>query len=401
MLLLSLLALQPPLPGQAVGEGLAIGSVSPAPRHAYPLEWSKTVRRLSEGECPLRAGEKVALRARHGLLMPSAAEPAIELGPGSVEIPSNGILAFAVDAPRPIRLRGRLRLEPDADLRPGLRYTVLLDDRVWATPMVRAEPWEGEGNAITGPQPDVEGVPPASVIELPPLKLRPGSHTIRVAGPHFRPAGVFHGLELTAESAEAEEPVLSFALLADTHLTLGPPAEWMNLKMGEHTADALGVTLEELKAEGIDFAIIAGDMTDRSLPGEFQVLADVVEAAGLRVLGCTGNHDVYRGEARGELVSALPAAFPAGAVDYATRVGPLRLVVMDSMDRSPARIEWLRDTLAADTETPTLFVCHYPVRNLGGASTAGFRLQDWSFGGEVLSLLRNAPNVLATLTGHT
>jgi hypothetical protein len=343
----------------------------------------------------------MTLRARHGLLMPSAAEPAIEPGPGSLEIPSDGLLAFAVDVPRDTHVRGRLRLEPSVDLRPGLRCTVLVDDRVWAAPMVRGGPWEGEGNAITGPQPDVEGVHPASVIELPPLALRPGTHTVRVTGPHFRPAGVFHGLELTAEAAGAEEPVLSFALLADTHLTLGPPAEWMNLKMGEHTADALGVTLEELKAEGIDFAIIAGDMTDRSLPEEFQVLEAVVEADGLRMLGCTGNHDVYRGEARGELVSALPEAFPGGAVDYATRVGPLRLVVMDSMDRTPARIEWLRETLAADTETPTLFICHYPVRNLGGVSSAGFRLQDWSFGGEVLGLLREAPNVVATLTGHT
>jgi hypothetical protein len=64
--------------------------------------------------------------------------------------------------------------------------------------------------------------------------------------------------------------------------------------------------------------------------------------------------------------------------------------------------DWLRKTLAADRETPTVFLFHYAPYNRGGVSSCGIRLEDWSGLGRdaLLPILRESPNVFATLNGH-
>jgi hypothetical protein len=77
------------------------------------------------------------------------------------------------------------------------------------------------------------------------------------------------------------------------------------------------------------------------------------------------------------------------------------VAVEDEAERAK-KVQWLADTLATDTTTPTVFVWHYPVFNRGSVSSCGFRLQDWSALGRatLLGILRGAPNVIAVINGH-
>ena len=118
----------------------------------------------------------------------------------------------------------------DRYLRPGLRVTVLWDDIVAAAPVVTAEPWQNEGNALTGPAPQITGTEPSQQVELTPCLLQPGRRYLMLAGPHFRAGGTFEGLELRILPREPQKPVYQFALLSDTHLGAGR-ATWMNVKM--------------------------------------------------------------------------------------------------------------------------------------------------------------------------
>ncbi len=118
----------------------------------------------------------------------------------------------------------------------------------------------------------------------------------------------------------------------------------------------------------------------------------------------------------------IPGLFPSDRTQYALDKPPLRFVVLDgswwrdregnaleAYDKSKAvrvvpkaeEVDWLRQTLAADTRTPTLVMCHYPFYASRGVTSCGYQLGKtmiWS--PDVLSILEAAPNVVATLNGH-
>ena len=70
----------------------------------------------------------------------------------------------------------------------------------------------------------------------------------------------------------------------------------------------------------------------------------------------------------------------------------------------PEQIEWLQWALASDVTTPTVIVSHYVFKANNDVSSAGFNLASVSsatVGSGVTELLAKAPNVVATLNGHT
>jgi len=168
--------------------------------------------------------------------------------------------------------------------------------------------------------------------------------------------------------------------------------------------------------------MIAGDMTDSATRPQFDQLASVLKDSGLPVYGCVGNHDAYHESSRPDQLELLPTSFVGGKTDYVLHRPPLRFIVLDgsywrSVDggfveryeraktrgigMKPAQLEWLRRTLAADTTTPTVVVSHYPFYNRRGLSSCGYRLGSTAAKGQVTDLLLQAPNVIATLNGHT
>ena len=66
-------------------------------------------------------------------------------------------------------------------------------------------------------------------------------------------------------------------------------------------------------------------------------------------------------------------------------------------------MQWLRDTLAADTQTPTIMMWHYGFYDRMSETSCGHMMRTSTCSGanSVLELLRESPNVIATLSGHS
>lgn len=163
-------------------------------------------------------------------------------------------------------------------------------------------------------------------------------------------------------------------------------------------------------------------MTDNGRRSQFEDLARAIKNAGLPVYGCVGNHDTGR-DSRADIAETLPGLFPDGIknTDYTFSRPPLRFVVLDgshwrdeegkihdhrvkgSKQTSYRKgfIGWLRKTLAADTETPTVIISHYQFYLPRGVSpVSGFYLGKTSMDKKLMAAIDAAPNVVATMNGH-
>ena len=392
------------------------------PIKAYPHVQSLLRRQADARVVAIEPGTRLSLDATDGAFAADLARPEVTSPdvPG-LRVPADGLLTFAVDVAEPMYVTGSLALRPDGDLRPGLRAYVLSDCTLVAAPMVVAPAWGplAPRDAV----PDIEGAPPAERVELAEWLLPAGRHYLTVAGPHFRPAGEFRELLVTPIDRPVQAPLLSFALLADTHLSEGHGA-YMNVIMGDAAAAALPGELETLWREGAEFALMAGDLVNSATRAQFELLARVLGTTDLPVYGCVGNHDAYHSSSRPDLLELAPDLFPGGRTDYVLDRGPLRFIVMDAsywrtrdgqivdyydaengtgIGLRPEQLEWLRDTLAADMRTPTVVVWHYGFYDRAGESSCGHRMRASTCQGadQVLGILREAPNVIATLSGHS
>jgi hypothetical protein len=427
----------------------------PYPSEIWPRLESSLHTAANKRVSPLKPGDTLTLDARHAALAPdtatAGASPATPAPDGTILIPANALLTFAIDAKDDLNLTGTLELHhPTApasltssattdgaaappienreskiqNLHPGLRATVLADDTVIAAPGIKAAAWKGASGpgGRPGPAPDISGEPPPSTIPLAPFRLAKGRHYITIAGPHIRPAGAFAKLELRAAPRPAEKPLCTFGLFSDTHLGFGR-SNWMNVKLNAGAAGELETALRQLKREGATFAILAGDMTDNGRRSQFEDLARVIKRADLPVYGCIGNHDTFR-DSRKDIAATLPKLFPSGAetTDYAFTRPPLRFIVLDgshwkgknvptqgfrggSADQTTYRediADWLRDTLAEDTTTPTIIISHYHMYLRRGVSpVTGYDLGNGEWmDKKIMTVLDAAPNVVATFNGH-
>ena len=366
----------------------------------------------------LSRGSSIILDASKGVLAPDLSLlQVLPVNDLTVAVPANGVLTFAVDVAEPMYVTGSVSIAAEAaDLRPGLRAYVLSDTTVVAAPMIYQEVPAGQTQIDF----DFPGEMPDKMVPLVRWRLRAGRHYISIAGPHYRAAGVFESLELHGLATVPQRPEHAFALIADAHLgNVGASYKSWSPHRGGASALQLGNTLKALRQEGISFAILAGDMTDTSADGQFQQLGKVIASSGgLEVYGCIGNHDAYVSAARPTAL-AVPGLFPGGKTNYVLNKAPLRFIVVDAaywltsegkwvdyFDRSiyagigmrPEDRQWLIDTLAADTSTPTVVVSHFPFQVSAGKTQCGYVLSAEQ--GDLQDIIKAAPNVIATLNGH-
>ncbi|MBP7775531.1 MAG: metallophosphoesterase [Acidobacteria bacterium] len=370
----------------------------------YP-DVERLARSVADDRAATLTPSGVELRGRNGVLVQALDKVGVTRPMGDlVEVPPDGLLVFAVDIGETAWVSGELVLTPDANLRPGLRATVLCDATVVATPMLSAEPWGIV--EITDAAPLVAGASPPTTVTIGPWLMSKGRRYLMVAGPHARPAGTFASLRVRVLDRPVERPLETFAFISDTHVRLTGREDWMNRKMGEASAPEFLRTLRGLANEGVSFVMHGGDLTEHATREQFVLMRDVLKAQTLPVYGCIGNHDRYLESSRPDALDVLRAHFPGGTLDYVVQRPPLRFVVLDVAIEQEgfrdAKIQWLREALRADTTTPTVFVWHYPPINRGGVANTGFRLQDWSQLGRetILDVLRDTPNLCACLNGH-
>ena len=146
------------------------------------------------------------------------------------------------------------------------------------------------------------------------------------------------------------------AQLSDSHLRAG--AE------GDASAAALAAAVERVLAldRQPDAVLVSGDLVDSGEPDQYARVRELLAPLPMPVHVLVGNHDD-----RALLRATFDVPGDGELVQYALRLGPLRLVCGDTIQPGtdagfygPERLRWLAAALAEDRETPTIVALHHP-----------------------------------------
>lgn len=154
--------------------------------------------------------------------------------------------------------------------------------------------------------------------------------------------------------------------------------------------------------------IILGDLTHEGLPAQYARLKPALDACPIPVTMTMGNHDL-----RAEFRTAFPDApvTATGHMQHALDLGPLRLLILDTLDEegnSPIehdgwlcaeRLGWLDRELdrAAIEGRDVVVMCHHPPCPVGFWAMDAIGLANSD---ELLRRLHAAPHVRHLICGH-
>jgi 3',5'-cyclic-AMP phosphodiesterase len=160
-------------------------------------------------------------------------------------------------------------------------------------------------------------------------------------------------------------PTCTLVQLTDLHIVAADEEH----PSGVDTAAVLQQALQAVEDAAIRPAalVLTGDLTEHGRPAQYDRLRAIVEPAAARIgaplVYAAGNHD-ERAALRRHLLGTPPSAAP---LDHVTRVGDLRIVVLDSTvpghahgALTPAQLEWLRAELADPAPAGTVLALHHP-----------------------------------------
>jgi 3',5'-cyclic AMP phosphodiesterase CpdA len=163
---------------------------------------------------------------------------------------------------------------------------------------------------------------------------------------------------------------MHFLQLSDIHIKLPGRLAYNHVD----TAACLRRCVDHIlaQAELPQAIVLTGDLVDAGGAGEYAHLAELVaplQQAGIRLLPVLGNHDAH-GTAQAALESWLEdipaAARDPHAFQYWTDIGPIRLVVADTLaDGEPGgrlgtqRLTWLEQAINS-SDKPVVVAMHHP-----------------------------------------
>ncbi len=112
-----------------------------------------------------------------------------------------------------------------------------------------------------------------------------------------------------------------------------------------------------------DLLLATGDLTDKGDPASYARFRDAIATFPYPVLPLMGNHDL-----RESFRDYFPGyADENGFIQYVHRIGPLRLIMVDTLEEGRHggafcvdRAAWLKARLAEDRDVPTYIVMHHP-----------------------------------------
>lgn len=146
------------------------------------------------------------------------------------------------------------------------------------------------------------------------------------------------------------------AQISDTHVRTDD---------GGATLDRLRRVLHQVREYRCDAIVMTGDLANNAQPEEFALLSALLADAPAPVFLVPGNHDD-----RDPIRDCFPghAYLPrSGALSYAVDEFPVRLVVVDQIVPgethgafSAENSEWLKATLDAAPDKPTIVALHHP-----------------------------------------
>ncbi len=200
------------------------------------------------------------------------------------------------------------------------------------------------------------------------------------------------------------QPPTSFVQISDMHLR-EPGAVGIG-GIDPATALAGAVAAIGRLEQAPDAVVATGDLVDGGQPEAYALLRELLAPLAMPVYLLAGNHD-----ARGPLLDAFPgharlaADAPAGSLQYEVGIGPLRLLVLDTLapghdwgELCDDRLDWLEARLGRCAGQPVVVAMHHPpfATLVEPMDRIGLRR-----GGERLAaLLRAHPNVERVISGH-
>jgi 3',5'-cyclic AMP phosphodiesterase CpdA len=151
-----------------------------------------------------------------------------------------------------------------------------------------------------------------------------------------------------------------------------------------------------------DAVLVSGDLADHGSDGEYEIVRQLLAMLGAPVYVLAGNHD-DRDALRRHF--DLPGT-PGTPLQYAADLGPLRLVLLDSIrpgeepgELDADRLGWLDAELARAPDRVTLVALHHPPVSTGipAWDEQGLPAADRRALGDVL---RRHPQVRRVVAGH-
>lgn len=137
--------------------------------------------------------------------------------------------------------------------------------------------------------------------------------------------------------------------------------------------------------------LATGDLTDRGLAVEYELLREILSRLPMRVLLLPGNHD-RRDGMRGAMRALDPTIPASGPMHRALDAGGIRLVLLDSVidgetdgALGAAGIAWLEGALREGDGRPALVAIHHAPFDVGIPGMDSIGLRDGAAMGDVIA----------------
>ncbi len=187
------------------------------------------------------------------------------------------------------------------------------------------------------------------------------------------------------------------AQITDIHLGFEPdhPGEMNRLRLDETVAKLCALNPRP------EFLLCTGDLTDRGDISSYARLREALEPLPFPYFLAVGNHDL-----RGPLLQVFPEVRTAGGfVQYVIDRGPLRVIVLDTLEQGrhagafgPDRARWLEERLKEAPHRPSLIVLHHPPVHTGiDWMTLG---PEESWAPALTALVSRHKQVVGAIAGH-
>lgn len=186
------------------------------------------------------------------------------------------------------------------------------------------------------------------------------------------------------------------AQVTDIHLGFQPddPAELNRKRFDDIVETLLALTPRP------DLLLATGDLTETGSIVSYRTLKALCDALPFPVLPALGNHDVRANFCK--VFGDLPLV--DGFVQYVAEAGPLRIIVLDTLDEGhhggsfdAARAAWLEQALLA-SDKPTIVVLHHPPIETGNGWMTESLDAPWVK--RLQAVIEGKPHVIRLVTGH-
>lgn len=191
------------------------------------------------------------------------------------------------------------------------------------------------------------------------------------------------------------------AQLTDTHIKAGGKLAYRKIDASAY----LDTAIQHLNrfSPRIEAVIITGDLTDAGSEAEFIQLKRHLDHLTMPVYLIPGNHD--RRDSLRHVFAEVDYLPPApDFIQYSLDHFPIRLIGLDSLvEGKPygflcdTRLDWLRQTLRAQPDKPTLLFIHHPPFDTG---IHHMDVQNLQNADALFALLQDFPQVRHIACGH-